>query len=156
MTTIQGKRGKLPPELILRNVHIRDGEDDPATGDCIRVCLKDGAVSVADPIDSAVDGQASWQTDVITVTTTPKMIITSTAGITGRNSITIQNLSATTTIYVGNAMTVTADSVDGPDSTSGYEIFAQNEWNADLRLSAEVWAVVASGTAQIKVQEFAN
>lgn len=77
-----------------------------------------------------------------------------TSALLSRNSLSIRNKSATKTIYIGEANTVTADSVIG--TTSGWEIPANGELNIDITNDIELWAIAETGvTIRAKVLEVA-
>lgn len=90
------------------------------------------------------------------------MLISSTAvqappsPLANRNSLTIFNLSATTTIFLGNS-DVTADTpVSYPDYTWGQEIPPRSYWNVDITNNIVVYLRCKTGeTAYVKITEYA-
>lgn len=73
--------------------------------------------------------------------------------LTDRNSISIVNLSATDTLYIGKS-TVTADSVIG--TTSGWEVGPLEGFNTDITDEIELWGRAEAGkTVRIKILELA-
>ena len=85
------------------------------------------------------------------------MDVTSTVGamppvpLTKRNSLSIQNKSATVTIYLGN-INVTADTVDG--TTSGWELAPNSFLNFDITDDVIIYAITPIGqTAKVKILE---
>lgn len=73
---------------------------------------------------------------------------------TGRNSMTIRNLSAVDTLYIGFDNLVTADRVIG--TTSGMEVGPDEGLNFDLTDEVVVWGIAETGkTIMVKVTELA-
>lgn len=90
------------------------------------------------------------------------MLITSTtvqappSPLVNRNSLTIFNLSTTTTVYIGNN-DVTADAPSSyPDYTWGQEIRPESFWNVDITNNIAVYLRCKTGeSAYVKITEYA-
>lgn len=85
----------------------------------------------------------------ISVSTTASLIPTT--ALTNRNAISVLNTSSTTTLYLGFANTVTADTVVG--TTSGWEVGPNEIWHVDITDSIPLYGIVASGSILVKILE---
>jgi hypothetical protein len=108
-----------------------------------------------DPIQVTGDQQPSGLSDSFRITT--KDISTTASALpenplTNRNAISILNTSSST-LYIGPTDQVTADNVEG--TTSGWEIGPNEIWHIDVTDAITLYAIVASGTARVKILEVA-
>lgn len=108
-----------------------------------------------DPIEVTGDQQPSGLSTSFLITTqdigTTASALPSTA-LTDRNAISVLNTSAIT-LYVGPTSSVTADNEVG--TTSGWEIGPNEIWHVDVTDAITLYAIVASGTARVKILEVA-
>jgi hypothetical protein len=90
---------------------------------------------------------------ITTVDVSTSAVALPTTPLTDRNAISILNTSGSTTLYIGPDTGVTADTVAG--TTSGWEIGPNEIWHVDVTDDITIYAIVASGTIQVKILEVA-
>lgn len=93
----------------------------------------------------------AMEVTTMTVGTTPTKIPAT--PLSGRNSISIHNISDTETLYISTKATVTADRTIG--TTAGWEVFPESIYNIDITDGIELYGVVGTGTITVKVMEVA-
>ena len=138
-----------PPELLLRNTFIRDGETDPETGDRWRTHI--GSVSPDVTIGTRPTGvNTRFFPQVLEITTTAAKIPAT--PLANRNSLSIFNQSTTDTIFISDSASVTATTTAG--TTSGWQVGPQESLNVDITDGVELFAI-STTTVLVNVLETA-
>ena len=139
-------------ESIRKSTIVSPTEGDP-TEYCIRVC-QDGTVEISGNIGGSVQiSGLSVEGKNTTLEVSTTAIPLPATALTGRNALSVRNLDATTTLYVGFSTSLTADSVVGV--TSGWQVGPNETYNVDIQDDIVLFGIVTSGTIKIQVQEFA-
>lgn len=131
---------KSRPEQLLRRVFIIDGEANPEDGDKIRVLSTGGTFT-----------PSGFQNDAVVTTLSVDGKATAIPGtaLSGRNSISIFNKSATDTLYIGKDATVTADNTP----TGGWEIGPRETLNETVSDAVGYFGITTGATITVKVRE---
>lgn len=124
--------------------------DENTNGDiCVRTCTEITGGSVATTPDGI-----SGPFKITTTTVTNSAIAIPLTPLTDRKSISIINLSATDTIFIGSSNLVTANRVAG--TTAGWELAADETINFDFKDTIIIYGITESGkSALIKILEVA-
>jgi hypothetical protein len=88
---------------------------------------------------------------VTTLDVTSTAIALPTSPLTDRNAMTIRNLSATDSLYIGPANTVTATETVG--TLSGRKILPGEDFNIDVKDTVVIYGIAESGKT-VRVQVF--
>lgn len=99
-------------------------------------------VNVVNDIDVTIVPPSQWQTSQETVTTTAALLIP--AAIADRKGILIKNWSVGTDVFLG-------ESLAAANTVSGYPLSARDAVALDISAGSAVYAVAASGTADIRI-----
>jgi hypothetical protein len=123
-------------------VNIQDGGNSITVDGTVEL----GATSLAalETITVNEAAYSSWKSTAEAVTSTAGQIVA--VPLTGRLNITIQNLGAND-VYIGASNAVTA--------ATGTKIAKYSSFSEKLGASATIWAITASGAADLRVSEFA-
>lgn len=119
------------------SVKIGDGTDFLAINN-------DGSINVTGSLTIAQDAFSTWQTSATTVTTTATQLAST--PLTSRDHMVIQNL-GNEDIYVGPANTVT--------TSNGLKIPKGSSQEIALQSDANIYAITANNTANVRVAEYA-
>lgn len=104
------------------------------------VVNSDGSLNVL----TSEGSYASWKVTQASATTTAAQLVA--AALTNRKNIEIQNL-GNNDVYLGIANTVT--------SANGLKLPKGTSWEVELAAAANVYAIAASGTADLRIAEYA-
>lgn len=99
-------------------------------------------VNVVNDIDVTVVPPSQWETSQQTVTAVAALLIP--AAIADRKGILIKNWSMATDVFLG-------ESLLAANTTSGYPLSARDAVALDISAGSAVYAVTASGTADIRI-----
>lgn len=128
--------------------------ENPAGETSVRVLVSnepDNPVNISG--DFVVTGlKVALKTTTMDITDTSQAVPTT--PLSSRNSLSIQNKSNTDTIYIGQALTVEANSNVG--TLAGWEIGPNETWNVDVTDAIILYAIAEAGkTVRVKVLELA-
>ena len=123
-------------EVYVRAVSTPAGSTVTIANQPVDVTVVGGSfdVSIASPTD--------WMTQQVTVTSTPALLIAS--SLSDRQSLLVKNWDPTNTIYI-------AESLTNATSLVGYPLSARDGIAIDLAPGAAIYAVTASGTADVRI-----
>lgn len=119
------------------SVKIGDGTDFLAVN-------ADGSINVTGTLTFSPDAFSTWQTSATNVTTTATQLAST--PLTSRDHLIVQNL-GTQDIWVGPANTVT--------TSNGLKIPKGSSQEIALQSDANIYAITASGSSDIRVAEYA-
>lgn len=119
------------------SVKIGDGTDFLAVN-------ADGSINVMGALTVSPDSFSTWKTTNQAVTTSASQLAAT--PLAGRDSIIIQNVGAVS-VYVGPDNSVT--------SSNGLEIPGKSSQEIALGDDADLWAITASGSSNVRLAEYA-
>lgn len=122
-------------EVYIRAITGVGNQTVTISGQPIEVTVSSGDVSVE------IQPPSTWQTNQVIVTSTTALLIP--AVLFDRKSLLVKNWSNTTDVYIGESAGLT--------SGTGYPLSARDALAIDLAAGSAIYAVTASGTADIRI-----
>lgn len=119
------------------NVAISDGTDTLEVN-------ADGSINVQGTLTTTPGGFASWKVSTASVTSSESQLVAT--PLSGRLRVLIQNL-GTAPVYLREST--------GVSSSNGFRLPFRSSYKADLDDGADIYAITAAGTADLRIVEYA-